>query len=70
MLPHRDYPYRIFTKQSVWAKVLAEIATDIDYDNFKDACMAHGDLGYRELANVWETMCGHHDTEARRKGWH
>ena len=34
--PERDYPYRIVLRQGAWADIVACIADDIDYANFKD----------------------------------
>ena len=62
-----DYRYRIFMAKSDWTAVLAAVADDLDYDNFKDA--AHEELDAtrsgreytRALGDIWETMVGLQD---------
>jgi hypothetical protein len=34
--PERDYPYRIVMDQVQWSDILASVALDIDYTNFRD----------------------------------
>lgn len=46
-----DYRYRLVVPADVWAQVVHDLACDIDYPNFKDACP---DEEYHELlVRVW-----------------
>jgi hypothetical protein len=57
-----DYRYRVFMPKAAWTAVLAALAEDVDYDNFKNA--AHTELDgtsggrvyTRSLTDVWDTM--------------
>lgn len=55
-----DYPCRLFVDKEVWVSIAADLACDIDYDNFKGAVAAQsgeGDAPYRcALHEVWEVM--------------
>jgi hypothetical protein len=59
-----DYAYRLFIPKSVWAKMVADLAKEIDYDNFKSEVADFNDLllgesaeAYSEsLHRVWEVM--------------
>jgi hypothetical protein len=57
-----DYAYRIFIGKTVWAQVMAALADDIDYDNFKSAVARHlgseGAAYEHALHDVWGTMYG------------
>lgn len=52
-----DYPCRLFVQKAVWARVVAELAAELDYGNFKSK-VGHS-LG-AEYANalhkVWSVM--------------
>lgn len=55
-----DYAYRLFVQKSVWSQVLASLAEETDYDNFKSAVARHQnnfDNEYeKSLHNVWSVM--------------
>jgi hypothetical protein len=55
-----DYAFRIFVAKSVWSQVLARLAEEIDYDNFKAEVARHqGTAGaaYEDaLHDVWSVM--------------
>jgi hypothetical protein len=55
-----DYAYRLFVQKSAWAQVLAGLAEETDYDNFKSEVAHHqGRAGaaYEHLLNeVWSVM--------------
>ena len=55
-----DYPYRLFVAKSVWAHVLAGLANETDYDNFKSRVQEYqgkGGAAYKHsLHSVWSTM--------------
>jgi hypothetical protein len=55
-----DYAFRIFVAKSTWSRVLAELAEEIDYDNFKDEVAQHQETvgaDYEHaLHNVWSVM--------------
>ena len=36
-----DYAYRLFVKKSAWTQVLAGLAEETDYDNFKSEVARH-----------------------------
>ena len=55
-----DYALRIFVAKDAWSQVLAELASDIDYDNFKSEVARHqGAAGAdyeHALHDVWGVM--------------
>ena len=55
-----DYAFRILVSKSAWSEVMAELARDIDYGNFKSEVARHqGAAGaaYEDaLHEVWGTM--------------
>jgi hypothetical protein len=55
-----DYAFRIFVAKPVWSQVLAELAEETDYDNFKSEVARHqGKAGcaYEHcLHEVWSVM--------------
>ena len=55
-----DYAYRIFVPKSAWVQVLAGLAEEIDYDNFKSEVAHHqGKVGTpyeHSLHDVWSVM--------------
>lgn len=57
-----DYPHRIFVDKPTWCRVLAELAEETDYDNFKSKVARHqGNAGAaysRSLHKVWSVMHG------------
>ena len=64
--PHGDYPYRAFVKPEVFAAWVSEVASTIDYDNFKSH-IAHT-KGYdyaHTLGSVWSVMLDTEDSNAR-----
>lgn len=56
--PNTDYRFRIVVPKPVWVEVAQELASEVDYGNFKD--LAHsqsGDDRYVDaLHDVWEVM--------------
>ncbi|MEX0718568.1 MAG: hypothetical protein WD066_18390, partial [Planctomycetaceae bacterium] len=58
--PGTDYAFRLFVSKSAWAQVLAELAGEIDYDNFKSEVGRHqGSTGANyenSLHDVWSVM--------------
>jgi hypothetical protein len=64
--PHGDYPYRAFVKPEVFSAWVSEVASTIDYDNFKSH-IAHT-KGYdyaHTLGSVWSVMLDTEDSNAR-----
>ncbi len=64
--PHGDYPYRAFVKPEVFSAWVSEVASTIDYDNFKSH-IAHT-KGYdyaHTLGSVWSVMLDTEDDDAR-----
>lgn len=55
-----DYAYRLFVQKSAWMQVLAGLAGETDYDNFKSEVAYHqGKVGAayeHSLHDVWSVM--------------
>src|SRR4051812_30586421 len=55
-----DYAFRLFVLKSVWVQVLAGLAEETDYDNFKSEVARHqGKVGAayeHSLHDVWSVM--------------
>ena len=55
-----DYAYRLFVDKPVWSQVLAGLAEETDYDNFKSEVARHqGSAGAayeHSLHEVWSVM--------------
>lgn len=55
-----DYAFRIFVAKSAWSQVLAGLAEETDYDNFKSEVARHqgkaGAAYERSLHDVWAVM--------------
>jgi hypothetical protein len=60
--PGSDYAFRIFVAKPAWSKVLAALAEETDYDNFKAEVARHqgkdGGAYEHSLHDVWEVMHG------------
>lgn len=55
--PDADYGWRMFCPKAAWAECVKELALELAYDNFKDACAKrHGHAsGYlNALHGAWE----------------
>jgi hypothetical protein len=55
-----DYAFRLFVEKSVWKQVLAGLAEETDYDNFKSEVAHHqgkaGATYKHSLHEVWSVM--------------
>jgi hypothetical protein len=55
-----DYAFRLFLDKSGWSQVLAGLAGETDYDNFKSEVARHqgraGEAYERSLHEVWSVM--------------
>jgi len=55
-----DYAFRIFVAKPVWSQVLAGLAEETDYDNFKSEVARHqrkaGAAYWHSLHEVWSVM--------------
>jgi hypothetical protein len=55
-----DYAYRLFVDKPVWSQVLAGLADETDYDNFKTEVARHqgraGAAYEHSLHEVWSVM--------------
>jgi hypothetical protein len=55
-----DYAFRLFVEKSAWSQVLAGLAKETDYDNFKSEVARHqgktGAAYERSLHDVWSVM--------------
>ena len=58
--PQTDYAYRLFVGKPAWARVLAGLAEETDYDNFKSEVAHHqgraGAAYEHSLHEVWAVM--------------
>ena len=58
--PATDYAYRLFVPKSAWMQVLAGLAEETDYDNFKSEVARHqgraGAAYEHSLHEVWSVM--------------
>ena len=58
--PGSDYACRLFVDKATWTTVVADMADDIDYDNFKAAVGRHRPSADRAseaaLHDVWQVM--------------
>ena len=58
--PRTDYAYRLFVQKSIWMQVVAGLAEETDYDNFKSEAARHqgraGAAYERSLHEVWSVM--------------
>ena len=55
-----DYAYRLFLQKSVWVRVLAGLAEETDYDNFKSEVAHHHTtkVSLEPLTSIRYMMCG------------
>jgi hypothetical protein len=55
-----DYAYRLFVEKPVWSQVLAGLAEETDYDNFKSEVARHqgraGAAYEHSLHEVWASV--------------
>ena len=55
-----DYTFRLFIQKSAWARLVAALAEETDYDNFKSEVARHqsraGAAYERSLHDVWAVM--------------
>ncbi len=55
-----DYAFRIFVDKPVWSRVVAELAEETDYDNFKSEVARYqghdGEAYEHSLHEVWSVM--------------
>ena len=62
-----DYAFRLFVPKSVWIQVLAALAEETDYDNFKSKVADHqgltGAAYEHSLHQVWSVMYRLQDSE-------
>lgn len=60
--PGTDYAFRLFVDKAAWCQVLADMAHEMDYDNFKSEIarlQGDGDDAYESaLHKVWTVMHG------------
>jgi len=56
--PNTDYRFRIVVPKPVWVEVVQELASEVDYGNFKDRAHSQsGDDRYVDaLHDIWEVM--------------
>jgi len=59
-VPRTDYAFRIFVTKQAWSGVLAALAQETDYDNFKAEVASHlgreGKAYEASLHRVWNVM--------------
>jgi hypothetical protein len=51
-----DYPYRIKVSAADWARVMACLALDVDYHNFKDEVRRHSAKHEAAYHKVWSVL--------------
>jgi hypothetical protein len=54
----RDYRWRVSIRKRDWVKIVGQLASEIDYTNFKSAVHARPDQGNKDSAylSVWRAM--------------
>src|SRR5436190_22648016 len=56
---HADYRWRAVVTRAEWVAAIAQLATEIDYENFKNAVAArHSVERARLYGHVWATLRG------------
>ena len=61
--PFGDYPYRVFVEPAVFTSWVADQASNINYDNFKNRVAKTRGYGFVDaLHNVWVAMLGAEDS--------
>lgn len=64
--PHGDYPYRAFVDPGKFATWVADVAGNLNYDNFKSqVARTRGHSFAHSLHDVWAAMLDVEDDEAR-----
>lgn len=70
--PEQDYPWRMFMRTETFTMLVASIATSINYDNFKNECVA--DQPYSDfLHDTWsrsQELTRHESVSNRKKKVH
>ena len=63
-----DYACRIFVDKAVWARIVSDLADDVDYGNFKSAVARHqGTTEYEHaLHGVWRVT---YDVQSGKRHW-
>jgi hypothetical protein len=57
--PMTDYAFRVFLPKPAWCRVLASLADEMDYDNFKNEAgqsLGHESSYVNALHDVWQVM--------------
>lgn len=71
MLPGRDYKYRLIVAKDSWIKIVAELASEQTWSNFKNEAARFGGSGDSDyvhaLHEVWSIMNGLQRTEPGSK---
>lgn len=69
--PNRDYRYRLIAPKTVWAAVVAELAQEQEWSNFKSEVARHQGVAGSEyvhaLNEVWSVMSDLQETHNRRR---
>lgn len=58
-LPDRDYRYRVYVPRKIWTQIATQLASEIDYDNFKEA------VGQTEMMDKRRYLHALHDVWSR-----
>jgi len=68
-LPGRDYKYRLIVAKDSWTKIVAELASEQEWSNFKNEAARFGGAKNADyvhaLHEVWATMNDLQSTEPR-----
>jgi hypothetical protein len=62
--PEADYRYRVVVHRTEFLTIMIELASEVTYQNFKDAATAAGQ-GDKPLMTVWSAMARYQDDKVR-----
>lgn len=69
-----DYPFRVRINREIWARFLADSATEIDYPNFKDEVLSNKNDSLRARRHrhdvyhdVWKVLLSLSETSRKKK---
>lgn len=64
---YADYLYRTFIPRIVFAEIMSDLMSDIEYDNFKDSVADRGCIisEHNTLMNVWADLRDYQTSEYR-----
>ena len=60
-----DYRYRLLMTKPVWLQIASELAAEVDYGNFKNACARSANLDNHYLTALHDVWAVHHALQER-----